>query len=78
MTTRDIRLSTDSDLAGSYAAMQRVGKSVIDLAIQTNTAIITMVDGKVVRITANELIKHREAAANAGGCLMSLPVDESF
>jgi hypothetical protein len=61
MTTRDIRLSTDSDLAGSYAAMQRVGKSVVDLAIQTNTAIVTMIDGKVVRIPAEELIKRREA-----------------
>ena len=61
MTTRDIRLSTDSDLAGSYAAMQRVGKSVVDLAIQTNAAIVTMIDGKVVRIPAEELIKRREA-----------------
>ena len=61
MTTRDIRLSTESDLAGSYAAKQRVGKSVIDLAIQTNTAIVTMIDGKVVRIPAEELIKRREA-----------------
>ncbi len=61
MNTKDIRLSTDSDMAGSYAAMQRAGKAAIDLAIRTNTAIITMVEGKVVRLTAKDLIKRRQA-----------------
>ena len=46
MNIKDIRLSDDSDLAGSYAAMQRAGQSAIDLAIQTNTAIVIMLDGK--------------------------------
>jgi murein DD-endopeptidase MepM/ murein hydrolase activator NlpD len=40
--------------------MQRAGQAAIDLAIQTNTAIVTTVDGKVVRITAAELIKQRQ------------------
>ncbi|NTW68218.1 MAG: hypothetical protein HGB23_00030 [Chlorobiaceae bacterium] len=61
MTTKDIRLSPDPDMAGSYAAMQRAGKAAEDLAIRTNTAIITMIDGKVVRLTADEIIKRREA-----------------
>ena len=62
MTTRnkDIRNSLDPDIAGSYYAMQRAGQAAIDLAIQTNTAIITTVDGKIVRITATELIKQRQ------------------
>ena len=51
-------------MAGSYAAMQRAGKAAEDLAIRTNTAIITMIDGKVVRLTAEEIIKRREAARN--------------
>jgi len=62
MTTssKDIRNSLDPDIAGSYYAMQRAGQAVIDLAIQTNTAIVTTVDGKIVRIPAAELIKKRQ------------------
>jgi len=63
MTTipiNDIRTSSDPDIAGSYYAMQRAGQAAIDLAIQTNTAIVTTVDGKIVRITAAELIKQRQ------------------
>ena len=52
-------------MAGSYAAMQRAGRAAEDLAIRTNTAIITMVDGHVVRLTAEEIIKRREAARNS-------------
>jgi hypothetical protein len=50
-----IRNSSDPDITGTYNAMQRAGQEVIDLAIQTNTAIVTTVDGKIVRITAAEL-----------------------
>lgn len=53
---KDIRNSLDPDIAGSYNAMIRAGQSAIDLAIQTNTAIITSVNGKIVRIPASELI----------------------
>ena len=60
MNTKDIRTSSDPDLAGFYAAIQRSAKSAEDLAIKTNTAIIVAVDGKPVRITAAELIKMRE------------------
>ncbi|WP_040432795.1 MULTISPECIES: hypothetical protein [Chlorobium] len=67
MNTTDIRLSPDPDMAGSYAAMQRAGRSAEDLAIQTNTAIITKIDGKVVRLTAAEIIKRREATASEAG-----------
>ena len=51
-------------MAGYYAAMQRAGRAAEDLAIRTNTAIITMIDGHVVRLTAEEIIKRREAAGN--------------
>lgn len=60
MNIKDIRTSSDPDLAGSYAAIQRAAKSAEDLAIKTNTAIIVAIDGKPVRITAAELIKMRE------------------
>jgi hypothetical protein len=58
--SKDIRNSADPDIAGSYYAMQRAGQAAIDLAIQTNTAIVTTVDGKIVRISAAELIKQRQ------------------
>lgn len=58
--SKDIRNSPDPDIAGSYYAMQRAGQAAIDLAIQTNTAIVTSVDGKIVRISAAELIKQRQ------------------
>lgn len=63
MSTKDIRTSKDPDLAGSYAALQRAAQSARDLAIQTNTAIVLAVDGKPVRITAEELLKMREIEA---------------
>jgi len=65
MNIKDIRLSDDPDLAGSYAAMQRAGQAAIDLAIQTNTAIVIMLDGKVQRIPAAELIKQRQAKVSS-------------
>jgi hypothetical protein len=60
MNPKDIRTSSDPDLAGSYAAMQRAALSARDLAIRTNTGIVVCVDGKEVRFTAQDLIKMRE------------------
>ncbi|QWE17040.1 hypothetical protein [Polynucleobacter sp. AP-Nino-20-G2] len=62
-TVEQILNSPDPDIAGSYYAMQRAGQAAIDLAIQTNTAIVTTVDGKIVRIPAAELIKQRQLKA---------------
>jgi len=61
--TPNIRNSPDPDISGSYYAIQRARQAAIDLAIQTNTAIVTTVDGKIVRITAAELIKQRQLSA---------------
>ena len=60
MNPKDIRTSSDPDLAGSYAAMLRAAHSAEDLAIKTNTSIIVGMDGKEVRLTAQVLIKMRE------------------
>ena len=57
MNTKDIRTSTDPDLAGSFAAMERAARSAQDLAIKTNTGIVVAVDGKNVELTAADLIK---------------------
>jgi hypothetical protein len=60
MNSRDIRNSSDPDLAGSYAAMLRAARSAEDLAIKTNTSILVSIDGKDVELTAADLIKMRE------------------
>ena len=65
MNPKDIRTSSDPDLAGSYAAMQRAARSAEDLAIRTNTGIVVGVDGKEVRLTAQDLIKMREQEKTA-------------
>jgi len=63
MNTKDIRTSTDPDLAGSYAAMERAARAAQDLAIKTNTGIVVAVDGKNVELTAADLIKMRDQEA---------------
>ena len=60
MNPKDIRTSTDPDLAGSYAAMERAARAAQDLAIKTNTGIVVAVDGKNVELTAADLIKLRD------------------
>lgn len=63
MNPKDIRTSTDPDLAGSFAAIQRAARSAQDLAIRTNTSIIVSLNGKNVELTAADLIKMREKEA---------------
>ena len=61
MNPKDIRMSSDPDLAGSYAAMLRAARSAEDLAIKTNTSILVSIDGKDVRLTAQDLINMRNS-----------------
>ncbi len=63
-STNDIHTSTDPDLAGSYAAMERAALAAQELAIKTNTGIVVSVDGKNVHISAAELVKMRETQTN--------------
>ena len=60
MNTKDIRTSSDPDLAGSYAAMERAARAAHDLAIKTNTGIVVVIDGKNVELTAADLIQLRD------------------
>jgi hypothetical protein len=60
MNPKDIRTSSDQDLAGSYAAMLRAARSAEDLAIKTNTSIVVSLDGRDVELTAADLIKLRD------------------
>ncbi len=60
MNPKDILTSSDPDLAGSFAAIQRAARSAQDLAIKTNTSIVVSLDGCDVELTAADLIKLRE------------------
>ena len=64
MNPKDIRTSSDSDMAGSYAAMLRAARSAEDLAIKTNTSILVSIDGQDVELKAEDLIKLRAQESN--------------
>jgi hypothetical protein len=57
---KDLRDSENPDIAGSYNAIIRAGQATIDLAVQTNTAIVAVIHGEVVRIPASDFIKKRQ------------------
>jgi hypothetical protein len=63
MNPKDIRTSSDPDLAGSYTAMLRAAQSAKDLAIKTNTRIVVSLDGRDVELTAADLINMRDQEA---------------
>jgi hypothetical protein len=55
MHQRDLSECTHADMRGSLAAMRRAAASARKTAIQTDTAIVLVRDGKTVRISAAEL-----------------------
>jgi hypothetical protein len=57
MTQQDLSKAKDADLRGSLAAMQRAAEVARQTAIQTNTALVVVRNGKTVRIPAEELRK---------------------
>lgn len=65
MRSADISKARSAELRGSLAAMQRAAEEARRIAIQTNTAIVVVKDGKIVRIPAEEL--RQEAASLEAG-----------
>lgn len=65
MNPKDIRTSSDPDLAGSYAAILRAARSAQDIAIQTNTGVLVSIDGKDVCLNAEDIKKLRDQENNA-------------
>ncbi len=55
MSQRDLSEAKNPDLRASLAAMRRAAEMARTTAIQTNTGIVIVQDGKPVRITAEEL-----------------------
>jgi hypothetical protein len=61
MTQQDLSKAKNPDLRASLAAIRRAAEMARSTAIQTNTEIVIVKDGKPVRITAEELRKERRA-----------------
>lgn len=59
MMRRDLSEAKNPDLRGSLAAMRRAAEMARQIAIQTNTEIVIVQDGKPVHITAEELRRER-------------------
>ncbi len=61
MTRQDLSKAKNPDLRASLAAMRRAADMARGTAIQTNTEIVIVKDGKPVRVTAEELRQERRA-----------------
>ena len=59
MTQQELSKAKNPDLRASLAAMLRAADMARSIAIQTNTEIVIVKDGKLVRISAEELRKER-------------------
>lgn len=55
MTPQDLSKAKNPDLRASLAAMQRAAEQARKTAIQTDTAIVVVKDGKLLRIPAGQL-----------------------
>lgn len=55
MTQQELSQAKNPDLRASLAAIRRAAEMARNTAIQTNTEIVIVKDGKPVRITAKEL-----------------------
>ena len=57
MRPDQISQAKNKDLPASIVALQRAAQSAQETAVRTDTAIVVQQDGKLVRITADELRK---------------------
>lgn len=64
MKMKDLHEAKDPVLRASAAAMQRAAKLARQIAIQTNTNLVIVKDGKLIHISAQTL---RKAAKNGPG-----------
>lgn len=64
MSTPDLSTAKDPDLRNALKAMLRAAELARKTAIQTDTCIIISHEGKLVRISAEELKSRDEGASN--------------
>ncbi len=75
MDKKDIANAKDPDLRASMNALRRASGLAIQTAIQTNTAIVIMEEGKIVRISGEDL--HRRQSVHSSLQSYPRPEDES-
>ena len=61
MTQQDLSRARNPDLVASLAAMRRAAQMARSTAMQTDTDIVIVKDGKPVRVSAEELRKEQRA-----------------
>ncbi len=59
---QDLSKAKNPDLRASLAAMQRAAQQARNTAVQTDTALVVVKDGKLLRIPAAQLRGQDEAA----------------
>jgi ferritin-like protein len=64
MNAKEISQAKNPDLPASLAALQRASLRARKIAIQTHTHFVTMIDGKIIRQSADQLLQ--EASNPAG------------
>ena len=61
MKAQDLSKAKSPELRGSLAAMERAAAMARKIAIQTDTAIVVVRDGKVVEIPADQLRREEQS-----------------
>jgi hypothetical protein len=73
MTQQDLSEARNPDLRASLAAMRRAAELARQTALQTNTALVVVKDGKLLRISAVQLRRRGKSPADA---LAAMPADK--
>lgn len=64
MSPQELFKAKNPDLRASLTAMRRAAELARQIAVQTNTAIVIVQDGKPIRVTADELRKEQHHESN--------------
>ncbi|MEJ5208240.1 hypothetical protein [Denitratimonas sp. CY0512] len=62
MNQQELSKARNPDLRAAFVALQRAAKLARQAAVQTNTAIVVMQEGQLIRIPADELRKTMHSA----------------
>jgi hypothetical protein len=73
MTQQDLSEARNPDLRASLAAMRRAAELARQTALQTNTALVVVKDGKLLRISAVQLRRQGKSPADA---LAAMPAEK--
>ena len=60
LKAQDLSKAKNPELRASLAAMERAAAMARQIAIQTNTAIVVVRDGKMIRIPADQLRREEQ------------------